>query len=169
MKTEIKIWTPEEVKSLTPKRFWSKIKFGEPDECWEWQGTKFIQGYALFYVNDIKKTFLCRKAHRYLFMCLCGAMPANIFVCHSCDNRCCCNPNHLFAGTNQDNMADKIKKGRQLKGSKTRWAKLAEVDIPEVRRRIANGEYHKDIGKSYGLTSQSISSIKIGRSWKHVL
>lgn len=75
--------------------------------CWEWQGSRCKSGYGhVSYLGKIKRT------HRIYYELLNGKIPDKLFVCHKCDNPPCLNPDHLFLGTNQDNMLDALKKGR---------------------------------------------------------
>lgn len=84
------------------RRFWELVD-GSSDICWTWRATKTSGGYGFF-----------RKysAHRIAYFLASGIDPGNAQVCHSCDNPCCCNPAHLFVGSHNDNMADKMAKGR---------------------------------------------------------
>lgn len=157
--------TPEELKEKTLERVWKKIKFGEPDQCWEWQATRNNKGYGKFYI----RTGVQSLAHRYVFTQLFGEVPKNIQVCHSCDNPRCTNPNHLFSGTHKDNMDDLWKKGRGRKGSKHGNSKLKEKDIPIIRQRLKNGEFHKSISESFGISRTTITYISNGLRWKHVI
>jgi hypothetical protein len=97
-------------------RFLSHIvgKFTK-DECWEWDGAIFKgSGYGQF--GSVKSGVF--TAHRYSYQLFKGQIPDGMFVCHSCDNRKCFNPSHLWLGTPKDNVQDMVKKGRSKLGKK---------------------------------------------------
>jgi len=91
-------------------------------------------------------------------------------VRHSCDNPACINPAHLLLGTHADNMRDMLDRGRnrQPKGSKNAKAKITDSTVIEIRRRIADGESHRAIARSYGIHASQISRINTGKTWGHV-
>jgi hypothetical protein len=88
------------------ERFWSKVDVGEEDDCWEWTGYRYRK-YGRFNFESVS-----RLAHRVAWILLHGPLPDEQKVLHSCDNPPCCNPLHLFVGTQTDNMQDMIAKGR---------------------------------------------------------
>lgn len=74
-------------------------------ECWEWKGRR-TRNYGIFFTHK----FI--KAHRFSFLLYKGQIPRNLYVCHTCDNAICVNPEHLYVGTPKDNYNDMIKRGR---------------------------------------------------------
>lgn len=100
-----------------------------------------------------------------------GAEPEG-FVCHRCDNPPCCNPAHLFVGTQADNMADCSQKGRargpNRKGSQHGNARLSDTQVLEIRRRRSEGEKLLLLAKEFGVTEAAISGIARRISWKHL-
>ena len=110
------------------ERFLSYIKINKISDCWEWQARKHKRGYGYYRFN--KKWM---AASRVAWLIYYGDITDNMYVLHKCDNPACCNPEHLFLGTQKDNMADMVKKGRSimcsLPGSKSGMAKLTENQV----------------------------------------
>ena len=100
-----------------PDRSWPKVRIGTPDECWEWTASQDLNGYGRFEIN--RKPV---NAHRVAWELTHGPIPDGLFVCHHCDNPPCCNPAHLFLGTETDNMRDMVAKGRHWAASVTHCA-----------------------------------------------
>jgi hypothetical protein len=106
--------TMRSVPELSPEqvaRFWKKVSTTQGSrDCWLWMGAKKQYGYGMCNIND--KTYL---AHRIAYTLACGPIPDGLLVCHKCDTPACCNPAHLFVGTDSDNVEDMMRKGRHRK------------------------------------------------------
>lgn len=168
--------TEERIGGYTPPgrrdprvRFWSKVE-PRPSGCWEWTGATRRGGYGVFVYRLASYRVRQDTAHRLSWEMLYGPVPDGLLVCHSCDNRRCVRPSHLWLGTDQDNSDDKMRKGRSNLASRS-WrprshgTKLSEDDIPGIRARIATGESYAAIGRSCGVSGEAISLIARGKRW----
>ena len=142
--------------------------------CWNWKLYKSFKGYGQFGVLNDDRTITHWVAHRYSWTVAYGDIPDGMLVCHHCDNPACCNPKHLFVGTNQDNMDDRNRKNRQakLKGSMNGFSKLSEESVLEIKRLLKMRASPKDrklslpkIAKMYKVSRSAISAISTGQNW----
>ena len=148
------------------ERFWSKVdKSGGPDACWLWRGWIRADGYGD--LHAAKPTLGTRLTHRVVWILTHGTLPAELKVCHKCDNPPCCNPSHLFLGTYQDNIADCVAKGRNRGacGERNPLAKLTWDIVALIRTRLANGDQQRRIAKDLGVSDTTIRNIAKGRTW----
>jgi len=129
--------------------------------CWEFIGGRTGAGYGAISLSHTKQ----RSAHVLSYELTKGPIPYGLIVCHSCDNKICCNPAHLFLGTYQDNKDDEITKGRHAKGSRQGNSKLKENDVLEIRKLINQGYTLKHIGALYNITGEAIGLIKSRKNW----
>ncbi len=143
-------------------RFWDKVR--KTRGCWLWTGSTG-EGYGQLNVEGKLET-----AHRISWEMHYGPIPDGMWVLHKCDNRPCVNPSHLFLGTPQDNMDDKMAKGRanNAKGENTGNAKLTEKAVRSIRKDLARGESQSSVARRYGVYSTTIWLIAHGRTWTHV-
>jgi hypothetical protein len=106
------------------------------------------------------------RVHRYLYEQAYGKIPNELIACHRCDTPNCININHLFIGTVNDNVQDKVNKGRQNKGERNGRAKLTEQQVKEIRNDKTSS--NNELSKKYGVDSVVIHRIKIRKLWRHV-
>jgi hypothetical protein len=134
----------------------------EPNSgCWLWTGHVGWGGYGHF--NWAKgKPIKAPRASWELFI---GKIPDGMHVLHTCDNRCCVNPDHLFLGTNNDNVADKVAKGRQSKGERSSLAKLNAALVNEIRN---SSETDRAIGQRLGIGKSTINLVRQRKAWRHI-
>lgn len=158
-------------------RFWSWVDIRSRDECWLWNGVRNRSGYGRFIISrGARKGAESRRyfgAHRLAFEFSIGAIPDGLLVCHRCDVRHCCNPDHLFLGSNSENMADMVAKGRArssgFRGEQLPQAKLNEDTVRAIRATYASGERtQRELSERYGIQPSAISLIVTRKRWKHV-
>lgn len=156
---------------LVPKRvkaFLHKVPDLSPTMCWEYPGVK-VDGYVQVRARP-GGGFI--QAHRLSWMIHNGAIPPNNLVLHTCDNRCCVNPSHLFVGTHKDNAEDRESKGRgnQPKGSKNGWAKLTERQVLAIRKRHIPGKggNARSLMNEYDISQPTFHRIIRRVGWRHV-
>lgn len=147
------------------RRFWKKVAVSRSEDCWPWLAGKFDErGYGCYQVAG-----RCRRAHRYAYEIAVGPIPAGMHVCHKCDNPSCVNPSHLFLGTHDDNMADKLTKGRAPRGEQNAAAKLTAPQVIEIRRRAAEREAtNAMLAKEFGVSTVMVSKIVRRRNWRSI-
>ena len=138
-------------------RFWSKVKTGNPDECWEWNGHKDKYGYGQI---AIKRKM--NKSHRIAWLLNFGDIPEDMCVCHHCDNPSCVNPAHLFLGTYKENAEDKVNKKRQSKlfGLSNPACKLNDEQILNIRNLYKTGNfYQRELANIFKVSRSQIGAI----------
>lgn len=160
--------------SKIEKRFWQKVNKDGPvpahvphlGKCWTWISViKKKKGYGVLY--RLRKELL---AHRISYEIFNGEIPTGLLICHKCDNRSCVNPDHLFAGTQKDNIQDSLSKGRMLgpRGTKNGANKLTESQIIEIRTMRTSGATLVAIAGKFGISFQHVGAICSGFKWSHL-
>lgn len=143
-------FTPEFV-----ERFWSQVAIGTADACWPWQGPIGTHGYGMPGPYGL-------LAHRVAWELTHGPIPKGKVICHTCDNRPCCNPAHHFLGSHRDNAMDKARKGRAP-------AKLNATKVQAMRvRYAAGGVSTRELAREYGVDRRAVVFALRGMTWAHV-
>jgi HNH endonuclease len=155
----------------------------EPNSgCWLWANGLSKFGYADTYYEQAHKVM---RAHRVAWLLARGPIPNGLHVLHKCDTRSCVNPDHLFLGTNADNVADKMRKGRHrylsgdqhparrrpdrmARGEGHGCAKLTEIEVAEIRRLAAAGSSKHLLSRRFDVHRRTIIRIVERKIWRHL-
>lgn len=145
------------------RKFWERVN--KSNNCWTWKGYCIKKGYGGLTLNG--KRFL---AHRFSWFIHNGVIPTGLLVLHHCDNRPCVKPDHLFLGTDKDNVIDCMRKGRKFggRGERQAKAKLKECNIQTIFEMRLRRERMITIGKHFGVSRSAIVQILQRNTWKHV-
>lgn len=155
--------------------------------CWIWTGDKTVSGYGSFHVYK-NKVHIKYGAHRLSWALHHNQNPGKFFICHRCDNPICVNPEHLFAGTQQDNVNDMLSKGRGImqrdpdrlknflklhsnrraRGDAHPGTKLTTVDVENIRALFEFGVPAKTLAKDFGVSKNTIWRVANGTTWGHI-
>lgn len=159
-------------------RFWTKVLVSDPNDCWEWLAVKNNKGYGMFRPGGLAEK---RLAHRLSWEHHNRALKDGECVLHSCDNPGCVNPAHLRVGSMKDNSRDCVERGRHkcvlpgtppphYKGEENPMAKMSDAIVKEYRARLANGTVSlRGLARESRLNVKTLSNMRDGKTWKHVL
>ena len=149
-------------KSNTLEQFYERIN--KTETCWLWTGTVANNGRGVFKINNKLK-----QAHRISYEVHFGEIPQGLLVCHKCDNGLCVNPEHLFLGTQQDNINDCVNKNRNAKGSKNWNTKLNEEKVKMIRTADFSERGSKaKISRELGISQTALNYVISGKNWGHI-
>jgi len=161
--------------------FWSRVNKSDPSDCWEWTACKDGRLYGK--VGFRRRVY---KSHRIAYWLEHDDFDDELFVLHSCDNPPCCNPRHLFQGTQLDNVRDMHRKGRAntargdrhkvhvhpeliQRGEENGLSKLKTSDVIEARKLHATGLYsYCELARKFMVANTVIRKAIIRTTWKHV-
>jgi hypothetical protein len=149
------------------ERFWNKVdKLDDTKLCWEWKASKDRYGYGRFKIGNktIGSHIITYKLYNNI------SNLQDLHILHTCDNRSCVNPNHLFTGTNLDNIADRQSKGREAhnKGVVHGRAKLMDEEIFYIREQVKSGKLHRELAKELNVSRVTITRIVNRVIWTHI-
>lgn len=166
------------------QRFWSKVDVRGPDECWPWTGPVQSNGYGRFCYKRTTRSV----GQVALELTTGNPFPKGMDACHTCDNRRCANPAHLWVGTRSDNMRDCAAKGRNamqvgphksyfsqpgvkidyVRGEKQGSAKLTEQAVRDIRNMRWNGVPVPVIARDFSISEGHVRKLALHSAWKHV-
>lgn len=148
------------------ERVIEKVEIVTETGCWIYMGG-ISEGYGIVSMPGPKGTPPDR-AHRISYLHFKGPIADGLFVCHRCDIRCCCNPHHLFLGTQHENNMDMADKGRSSRGENRPSAKLTDQIVVDMRAAHSQGksisQIAREIGVSYATARKAIRAL----TWSHV-
>ena len=144
--------------SADAEKFWSRVNRDASSGCWEWTGALNAYGYGV-----LGRIY----AHRWSWEINRSPIPTGLSVLHHCDNRKCVRPDHLFIGTQADNIRDAKAKGRLSPPPRSRPRKLTTEDVCNIRSELVTGGrgIGRALAKRYGVSTGMIGHIKKGRKW----
>jgi len=151
------------------ERFETKYRINNKTQCWEWIGAFYGSGYGNIMLENGKIT----GSHRASWLIHKGKIPLNHNICHKCDNKKCVNPEHLFIGTQKDNLHDMSKKGRRRSntpiGIHNINAKLVDEKVREIRNKYVPYIYTLQmLADEYNVSKRLIYMVISNKIWKHV-
>jgi hypothetical protein len=139
------------------QRFLSYVNERGPQDCWVWSGP----------TDRRYGRWGRRKAHRIQYERLVGPIPAGAVLRHACDTPLCCNPAHLEPGTQADNLADAVARGRTATGERNGRSTISEAEATYIREN-PDGLSAAELGRRFGISKTAAHYIRTGRSWKVV-
>ena len=135
--------------------FWSHVAKRSLEDCWPWLGAKDVDGYALF---------RGRRGNRVALALAIGEIPAGLHALHTCHNRSCVNPGHLYAGTAQQNAVDRVRAGRQARPIR----KLDPDRVRTMRHMYSNGVPQRFLARWFGVCQHHVRSTVNRNKWPSV-
>lgn len=147
------------------ERLLSKVEFIPECGCWIWTCGYSSTGYGSFWLGGRSI-----GAHRASWVLHGKDIGEGEVLCHKCDTPGCVNPDHLFVGSQKDNILDMHAKGRQHSnaGSRHGLHKVTEADVRQIRKRGRAGESIHSIARDFPITASTIRGILSGKEWRHV-
>ena len=146
------------------KRFWSKINVRNKKQCWNWIYCLYPDSYGRFRLNN-KLVY----SHRLAYLLTFGEIPEGLCVLHKCDNPNCCNSNHLFLGTQSDNINDMTFKRRGRCNKLGNNSKLTIEQVNIIRKLYKNKKYNQnELANKFNVSASCINHIVNNYNWKKI-
>jgi hypothetical protein len=145
-------------------RILSKIVIDDAG-CWNWIGSLDQDGYGSIGIIVYGKQYKFR-AHRVSFEEFKSKLTKDLYVLHTCNNRKCVNPDHLYEGTQKENCQDTVNSGNSLKGERSKRSILKQIQVDEIRQLLDSGVSGSVLADRFGVHSSTICAIKMRRNWK---
>ena len=154
---------------IDERKFWSHVDRRDAESCWPWKLSLGGPGYG-----QVADGRTMRGTHRVAYEFANGPIPEGLCVCHTCDNRTCCNPAHLWLGTRTDNNRDMFSKGRgrpvPQRGAQHKLAKLTEAAAQEIYARYQVGDVtQRDLAAEYGVSQVTVWKVCNRKGWAHAV
>lgn len=144
--------------------FMDSVVHDEKSGCWLWTGFPDGNfGYGRFSADGVRA-----QTHRWSYVHHSGPIPDGMKVCHHCDVPLCVNPEHLFLGTQLDNMLDRLAKGKYARGNNSPVSKLTDELVLGIRKELISGASLRVLSEKYKVSKKTIFNIKHNKIWKHV-
>lgn len=154
--------------NITPvaERLWRKVVVKGEDDCWGWQGYRH-KTYGHGQIGRGRREEGNTYVHIVAWEEANGPVPDGLFVLHKCDNPPCCNPKHLYVGTQADNVKDMITRRRNRYGVAHPDALLDEEKVRQIRS-LSGTVTQQAMAEKFGVSRSAIEHVVVGRNWKHV-
>ncbi len=157
----MKQWNKSDLQGMSVSERLDYYTEPEPNTgCWLWVGALSTGGYGKIYLDN---KYIA--AHRASWVVHHGPIPNGLLVCHKCDVKLCINPEHLFLGTQKENIEDATRKGRMSHGEDRPTSKLKESQVVNIFSDIRTAS---KIAAQYNITETAVYNIKAGRRWGYL-
>ena len=154
------------------QKFWEKVDRRSDEDCWNWKASILKSGYGNLRIKCADGEYRTHTSHRLSWEINRGNIPCGMWVLHTCDNRACVNPSHLFLGSQQDNIRDCVVKNRNFvpkarKGVENERSKLDDY-VVKIIRYVGNRVSADELAREFGTCKTNIYAIRKYETWKHV-
>lgn len=145
------------------ERFWALVDRRGENDCWFWKGNINRLGYGQMRIHGS-----IVRAHRVSYSLAGNSLMKYPMVCHTCDNRSCVNPKHLYGGTQADNMRDMVERGRSRRGERNQNASMTDAQVLAMRKDYESGMLYREIAHKYGKGESGLVRLLFGPLYSHI-